>query len=297
MKLLISGATGFIGGNLTKSLLNDDHCIHAIIRQSSNVNISHNKLSYYWFDGNIPNLIQYIKNEHFDGIIHLASLFLTQHEPIIIEQLINSNITFATILLEAAIQSNINWFINTGTFWQHYNNQKYSPVNLYSATKEAFEKIAQYYIETSNIKFVTVKLNDTYGPNDTRNKIFNLWIKHAKNEESLDMTEGNQIIDTVYIDDVVDAFKKLINLLQSTSGFKYNGKSFVIKADHRMSLKELSEIFQKITSTTLKINWGKRPYKIREVMIPWEGGIKIPGWKQKISIEEGIKKLFKNEAK
>ena len=43
--------------------------------------------------------------------------------------------------------------------------------------KEGFENIAKYYIETSNLIFTTIKLNDTFGANDTRNKVFNIWNK------------------------------------------------------------------------------------------------------------------------
>jgi nucleoside-diphosphate-sugar epimerase len=166
-------------------------------------------------------------------------------------------------------------------------------VNLYAATKQAFEDIAKYYIETSKIKFVTLKLNDTFGPNDTRPKIFNLWDKIAKTGETLDMSPGDQIIDISYIDDIVAAYERLIEIFENGE-IDINGKSFALYSDNRLTLKELACLYEKITNRELNINWGGRPYREREVMIPWENGEKIPGYRQNITVEEGIRR-FVNE--
>src|SRR3989344_6162676 len=165
MKLLVSGATGFIGKHLVKRLTKDGYNLFSIVRPSSKSETME-KVTPYIFDGNIDQLTFFMKKNHFAGVIHLASLFLAQHKSGDIKELINSNVLFATSLLEASVKSNIPWFINTGTFWQHYQNKEYSPVNLYAATKQAFENIARYYIETSEINFVTIKLCDTFGPED-----------------------------------------------------------------------------------------------------------------------------------
>lgn len=293
MKIIISGTTGFIGKHLAKRLIKDDHNIYTIVRPSTNLKfIEKEKIKFYVFDGNINNLISFMQKENFDGIIHLASLFLSQHEPKNIKELINSNVIFATSLLEASTKSKIPWFINTGTFWQHYGNKKYSPVNLYATTKQAFEDIARYYIETSNINFVTIKLNDTFGPEDTRAKIFNLWVKISKTKETLNMSPGKQIMDINYIDNIVDGYTQMVNLLSKDKKNKLTGKSFVIKSNQRMTLKKLASIFEQVTQSKLNINWGKKEYRPREVMIPWEKGKNIPGWKPIISVKEGIKKTF-----
>ena len=163
----------------------------------------------------MADLIFFMQHEKFDGIIHLASLFLAGHKPEDIKGLVESNVLFGTQLLEASVKSEVPWFINTGTFWQHYKNKKYSPVNLYAATKQAFEDIAEYYIETSPINFVTIKLSDTFGPDDTRSKVFNLWSKISRTNETLDMSPGGQIIEINYVENIVDGYMKMTELLSS----------------------------------------------------------------------------------
>jgi len=64
-----------------------------------------------------------------------------------------------------------------------------------------------------------------------------------------------------------------------------------------MSLRKLAEVFEKVTNKKLNIKWGARPYREREVMIPLENGEVVPNWKPKVSLEEGIKKLFEEELK
>lgn len=292
MKILVTGATGFIGRNLVKLLLEQNYNIHCIIRENSNISKIDTKVQIFEYDENIDSLIQYFKSKKFDGVIHLASLFLVSHTKNDISNLISSNIKFGTELLEACKESNVKWFINTGTFWQNYENKKYNPVNLYAATKEAFQVIAKYYIETSSLIFTTIKLNDTFGANDTRNKIFNLWNKIAKSGENLDMSLGDQIIDISYIEDVVNAYNILVSHLNSNNAKKFKGKELVVTSNEKMTLKELSKVFENATNSKLNIVWGGRDYRYREVMIPYNKGQIVPNWKQKYTLKEAIKKTI-----
>lgn len=292
MKIIVTGATGFIGQNLIKQLLNNGHEIVTIVRAASDISTIDNRAEIFNYDGDIENIIEYFQKEHFDGVIHLASLFLATHQPKEIASLIHSNIQFGTEILEASKASDVKWFINTGTFWQHYDNQEYNPVNLYAASKEAFEKIAKFYTQTSDLVFTTIKLNDTFGPHDTRAKVFNLWTKIAASQEKLGMSAGEQIIDISYIDDVVNAYMRLVALLDEER-MPHNGQTYVVSNSERMSLKALSKVYEKVTGTVLNIEWGQRAYREREVMSPYDSGKAVPGWKQQYTLEEAIVKTVK----
>jgi CDP-paratose synthetase len=288
MKIFITGATGFIGKHLVCKLIEEGHEIV--------INIYGNEISPFdpivntWKlnDQDIEGDIEYLQRARFDGIIHLASLYLTVHQPDQVTKLIDSNVKFSSYILECAAKAKIQWFINTGTFWQHYQNADYSPVNLYAATKQAFESIAQYYWETNQIKFCTLKLSDTYGPNDTRPKIFNLWERISQTGETLNMSPGEQIIDISHVDDIVNAFSLLANHLQNSHSKINNGSIFAVRTEKRHTLKELAKIFEQTTGKKLNINWGERNYREREVMVPWENGKTVPEWKPKIALRKGI---------
>ncbi len=275
MKILITGATGFIGKNLSLRLQKEKIDFRCLIREKSDKDFfTQNSVDFFIFDNNINSLIEYIKKEKFDGVVHLASLFIAEHKNEQIDDLISSNILFGTKLLQACAESEVKWFLNTGTFWQHYNGEKYNPVNLYAATKQAFEDIARYYIETSNLRFVTLKLNDTYGADDTRRKIFALWEQIAESGEILDMSKGEQYIDIVHIDKVIESYLYLIKSLEMNT-LESQEDSFYITSGEKITLKELAKKYEIENSVKLNINWGGRVYRKREVMEPKCVGVRI----------------------
>lgn len=289
MNVLVTGATGFIGKHLVKRLLADGHNVFCtILKEEKNPFDKRVKTLYFWEEDS-QTIIDFFRKNSIDGIIHLASVFLAAHKPDDVQRLIDSNVKFGAFLLDLAAQTKIKWFINTGTFWQNYQDADYSPVNLYAATKQAFESIAQYYIETNQIKFCTLRLSDTYGPGDTRLKFFTLWEKISKSGETLDMSPGDQLIDISYIDDIIEAYILLMIQISEKEYKIMNGSVFAVKADKLYSLKELAEIFEEVTNQKLNINWGGRPYRKGEVMVPWTKGSIVPGWKPGFNIETGIK--------
>lgn len=295
MKVVLTGATGFIGKHLISELISKGCSIVAIVRPGSDIShLQKNNIPVHYYNGEYNSLFNFFVCEKPDGIIHLASLILVEHTSDQITELVNSNILFPTHLIEAAANADIKWFLNTGTFWQNYEAKEYSPVNLYAATKQAFEDLAQYYFETKNINFVTFKLYDTFGPNDTRSKIFNLWLKSAISGELLEMSAGEQVIDISYIDNITAGYSELIHLLSEDLGKKLCGKTFAIKTKERLTLKELAKVFEKVTGKKLNIAWGRKSYRQREVMIPWQQSEEIPGWVPKVSLEEGIRLFYKN---
>ena len=291
-KALLTGATGFIGSHLATYLVADGWDVHIIIRPNSNYSLLRdiiNNITIYIHDGSSSDMLNIFSKAQPATVFHLASLFLDQHQPEDIEPMIKSNILFGVQLLEAMKLHHVCRLINTGTSWQHYNNADYDPVCLYAATKQAFEDILKYYIETTSIHAITLKLFDTFGPNDLRNKLFQLFKIMQDNTAAISFSEGEQLIDLVYIDDVVDAFYKAAVLLQNNS-IIYD--CFSISSGHPLSLKDLVKIYCNLSGKQLPIDWGSKPYRPREVMIPWNMGKPLPNWHPKYSLESGIKKLL-----
>ena len=288
MKIVVTGVTGFIGNAIVERLLKENHKVYIIVRANTDMSSISKDVHTFIDDGSTQNMQSFFQDVKPDGILHLASLVLVNHTLDDIETLIVSNILFSTRLLEASVNSDVKWFINTGTFWQNYNDDDYNPVNLYAASKQAFEDIAKYYYETQKINFVTIKLNDTFGANDTRSKIFNLWGKAVQNAENLGMSPGDQIIDISYIDNIVDAYIQMLTHLQADDNYIYAGEVYAVNSEERMSLKDLSKVYENVTQSSVDITWGGRPYRDREVMIPWTKGKPVPGWKQNISLRDAI---------
>ena len=291
--IIITGASGFIGSNLIKTLYQSYHII-AITRETSDSTKIESFCEIYHYKG-ISSLLKYLDNRDIIGVIHLATLYIKNHNIEDIKSIIDSNITFGSEICETLSLLNFDgWFINVGTFWQFYKNMQDNPLNLYAASKSAFNSIINFYANTTSITFSTIYLNDTYGPNDTREKIFNLWLKVAKNGENLQMSKGEQMIDLIYIDDVIDAFLKLIELLNSPYKMLAKNKIFALHTKERKTLRELSEIFEQVIGKKLNISWGAKPYMKREYFIPFEGGDVLPNWSEKFTFQKGIREIINN---
>ena len=288
MNILVTGATGFIGTNLTKEL-RKDHSLFILGQFKGDPEKL--DLPGYIMTDDIPRLASYIKEHQIEGVIHLASLYLTVHKPEQVKDLVLSNVYFGTAVMEAAsLAGCVKWFLNTGSIWQNYNTngKEYNPVNLYAATKQAFIDMAKYYTDVFGIRFCTLKLCDTYGPNDTRRKIFKLFKDYSESGEVLKMSPGEQLIDILFITDIIEGFKHLALMLASDEKLD---DEYVLSSGRQIPLKDLAEIYQKVSGNNLNIEWGGLPYRKREVMKPWKGSI-LRGWSAKVTLEEGIVKFL-----
>ena len=288
MRILLTGATGFVGKHLYARMAGE-HELHLLVRPSTDYSAL-SPCHVCCFQGDVERLADYLRSHQVEGIIHLASLYLASHRPDQVADLVNANILLGTSLLEAAKLAGVRWFLNTGTIWQNYQSpecsDEYHPVNLYAATKQAFITMARYYQETSPIRFSTLKLCDTYGPGDTRRKILALFREIAQSGETLAMSPGEQRMDLLHINDVVAGFQVLANRLADPSAPLL--PEYVLSSGHPRSLRELASMFEQVNGVRLPIEWGGRPYREREVMEPYRGNV-LPGWSPKVSLETGMK--------
>lgn len=234
-------------------------------------------------------MIDFFKTVDAEVVFHLASAIIVEHNVSDVDLLIDSNVKFGAQVLESMKESSTKLIINTGTSWQHYNNEDYNPVCLYAATKESFEKLMEYYIQAENIRAITLKLFDNYGENDIRPKLINLLNKFSREKTELDMSPGEQMIDLVHIDDVVDAFIKAYEYLLNHKKIKH--EKYAVSSGREINLKDLISIYENVTGNKILVNWGGRPYRKREVMNLWRNFKTLPNWKCTISIEEGLKRM------
>ena len=292
---IITGGTSFIGSNLAHRLIQDGWNVHILVRPNSSLaalDDIKDQLVVHTHDGTTENLLSIYEQVTPIITFHLAALTISDHTPSDICPLIQSNISFATQLLEAHYRFGVPYFINTGTYWQHYNNRAYSPVCLYAATKKAFEDIIQFYVEATGLKVITLKLFDTYGPNDTRDKLFYLLRQALLKQIPLPMSEGEQFLDLVYIDDVVEAYIVAADrLIQKPDCPNY--ASFEVSSGNPVQLKEVVHLFENELREQIPINWGERPYQKRQIMWPQSLGKKLPSWKSQTDLTHGIKELVR----
>ncbi|MBN2522454.1 MAG: NAD(P)-dependent oxidoreductase [Bacteroidales bacterium] len=290
MKLLITGATGFIGRHVMDFFHNQGYQIAVLVRNSENE--FPDGCGVFVYDNTLASVLQCLDTFKPDIIIHLGALFLSSHKPDDVAPLITANLLFGSFLLEAMKESGVSRLIHAGTSWQHFNNDRYNPVNLYAATKQAFMDICEYYAQAHKFNIIQLCLFDSYGPLDRRKKIVDVLLDAAESGEQISLSPGEQKLVLLHVHDIVRAFLAAINLVVK----KHNrNKEYMVRGNQEVSLKQLAGIISDITGKEIHTAFGALPYRAREVMKPWSRGRNLPGWRQTIGIREGIQLMLREK--
>lgn len=284
-KFLITGSNGFLGSNLVKYFLEKGHQVTAVIRSGGKQNkLNSNKSQIVEYDGTIESLKETLDNQTI--VIHTAAYYTAEHKPDDLNTLVNSNILYGLNLLEAMRLSGSHQIINIGTAWQGFKGKVRRPVNLYAATKQAYEDLIAYYCDAEGFSSISLRLNDTYGETDERMKLMKLLITSGVENKPIDMSAGEQKINLTHIDDVCCAVEQAVfNLPLSGSLKSYN----LINEEQR-SLKDLVKLIENELDIIIPINWGAKSYRSREVMEPLASN-GFPNWLAKKELIMGIRSV------
>ena len=287
--VLITGATGFIGSHLVRRLVEQGAKVTVVVRPGSITSGLPEGVERIVHDGTTTGLVEAVRRVRPAVAFHLAARYVGEHSPDDVVGLVQDNVTFSTQVFEALASAECRGVVNAGTGWQHQTAAPDCPVNLYAATKQAVQAILAFYAGATSLRSVTLKLFDTYGPGDRRPKLFSVLRRASEDGVPLQMSKGEQLVDLVYIDDVVTAF--LVAAQRLTSSQAAPCESFSIPAARRFTLREVVEMYRAVVPRPPEVVWGGRPYRSREVMVPWSGE-PLPGWRPEVALADGLRSLF-----
>jgi nucleoside-diphosphate-sugar epimerase len=277
--VLVTGATGFIGGHLVRRLRDDGVDVHALVRPGSTL------------EGGVTGHLVQPDGRHLSALVgelgptavyHLATAFKAEHEPDDIGLMLRANVELGTVLADACARACPCPFINVGTAWQRYEGRAGRPTTLYAATKQAMQDVLAYYGGVRRLPVVTALLFDTYGPRDTRRKLVSLLMEAAHAGTPLDMTDGYQLIDLLHVDDVVEALLALPPLADP------DAPTHVARSERSITVRALVDEVAAATGKPLAVRWDARPSRPLEMRTDWPLPADIPGWQPRVSLTEGL---------
>jgi len=296
-KILLTGATGFIGSHLLEGLGKNGYEVVVLKRSTSSVwRITNSKYLNKAFDIDFKELSKVFSENSFFAVVHLATHYVKDDNVVSIKEMFDSNVTFPSQLIELASRSGVTCFINTGTFFE-YNcefmpvNEKaeISPFNLYAKTKNAFENVVKTYQHNMNI--VTFRLFSPYGEKDN-DKLIPYIIKHSIRDKNILLSDGLQKLDFIYVKDIVNAYTGMLNYLSVNRNIG-SYEVFNLGSGFPISVREIVSIIDQQLGSKSKVIWGKpSDYDIPIAYACTKKLFDHISWCPKYSIHEGIEKTI-----
>lgn len=215
MKVLITGATGFIGYNLLKRLSNYKLDVIAI-GTSNELDVQQYCTKFYDYKNfNYKSL-----NEAFDIVFHQAANNDTQLKNKSI--MLYDNYYYPCMLFDFLYKKGCRKFIYASSCAVYGNapvpykeESNLNPLTYYGISKKLFDAFASSFYEDANV--VGLRYSNVYGSNEKhKNKrasmIYQIIQKIKNNEDVILFEDGNQKRDWIYVDDVVDLNIKSVDL-------------------------------------------------------------------------------------
>ena len=224
MKLLITGAGGFIGSHLTELLVKEGHDVKAFVRYNS-------KNNWGWLESSsIKNDIEVISGDirdydsvnnalrGCDAVFHLAALIGIPYSYISPKAYIETNITGTYNILQASKELELKQVLVTSTS-ETYGTAQYVPIDEkhpmvgqspYSATKIAADQLAISYYRSFNLPVKIVRPFNTYGPRQSARAIIPTVISQLlSGKEKLSLGNLSPTRDLTYVKDTAKGFLEI----------------------------------------------------------------------------------------
>lgn len=304
MKMLVTGAGGFIGSHVVEALLREGHSVRALVRYNSRGSWGHldGKESYLaeGLDVRLGDITDpYLVRDLVVGcdiVFHLAALIgipYSYHAP---ASYVATNINGTLNVLEACRQAKTRRVIITSTS-EVYGTARYAPIDEahplqgqspYSASKIAADKLAESFFCSFDLPVVTLRPFNTYGPRQSARAIIPTVITLAlagANEIQLGNLEPRR--DLTFVEDIVQAF-----VLAATAP-NIEGETIHFGQGKEISVRDLAAKCLKALDSQAEIvisSDRQRPERseVGQLLCDAAKARRLLGWEPKISLDEGL---------
>lgn len=302
MKLLITGAGGFIGSHLTELLLKEGYDVKAFVRYNSKNNWGWLESSFAKNDievitGDIRDYDSvYNSLKSCDSVFHLGALIGIPYSYISPKAYIETNITGTYNILQASKELGLNQVLVTSTS-ETYGTAQYVPIDEkhplvgqspYSATKIAADQLAVSFYRSFNLPVKIVRPFNTYGPRQSARAIIPTVISQLlSGKEKISLGNLTPTRDLTYVKDTCNGFLEIFkskNLFGEVTNIGMGQEISVSELIRKII--ELMSVKAKIEEDTIRV----RPQnsEVERLLCDNNKLIKNTNWKPEYDLDKGI---------
>ncbi len=233
MKILVTGAAGFIGFHLSQKLLSKGNEIIGLDNLNDYYEVSlkearlallkqENNFSFYQLDLANKEGIEKLFQEHqFDVVVNLAAQAGVRYSIENPHAYVNSNIVGFLNILEGCRHSKVKHLVFASSSSVYGENKKIPfsvhdnvdhPISLYAATKKSNELMAHTYSHLYNLPTTGLRFFTVYGPWGRPDMAYFLFTKAILSGQAIKVfNQGKMKRDFTYIDDIIQGIVKVMN--------------------------------------------------------------------------------------
>lgn len=302
MKVLITGAGGFIGSHLTDTCVEQGYQVRAFIRYNSRNN-------WGWLENaSYKDEIEIIRGDirdydsvkrtiaGCDNVFHLAALIGIPYSYVSPIAYIETNIIGTYNILEASREFEPKNILITSTS-ETYGSAQYTPIDEkhpvvgqspYSASKIGADQLALSYYRSFNLPVKIVRPFNTYGPRQSGRAIIPTIVGQIlAGEEKIKLGNLSPTRDLTFVKDSVNGFLEIAN------SDKLYGEIVNIGMNEEISIGELVSLIAKIMAVEVKIvkdSERGRPSKSEVNRLRCDNTkiLSLTDWKAKYNLETGL---------
>ena len=282
MKILVTGGAGFVGTNLIKKLIEQDHTVYSLDNYSTGLKENEVEGCVY-YTNDIQKISAYDKRfmDKIDVVFHLAAIARIQPSFERPEDYIDTNFQGTYEVVKCCIQNNIP-IIYAGSSSKHSGRFK----NPYTFSKDMGEDIIELYRKHFNLKASITRFYNVYGPHQLTEggytTLIGRWINNIKKSIPCEIYgDGEQRRDFTHVEDIIDA---LVKIMEKQS----YGLDFELGRGKNYSVNEVAEMFG-----IKPIYKDSKPGEARNTLCEDKRAEMMLGWKPRRELSDYIKPWFK----
>lgn len=282
MTVVVTGATGFIGAALVRHFVRAGEQVVAVGGPRSRCDIDSSSVKWLSYDENYKVIPQLVAAARPASVIHCANHYSWRHTVSDINNLIDANIRFGSLLLGALAEMPVQ-FINLSSFFQRQGLTGTQPNSFYSASKQAFSDIVQWFGNNSDLQVCDLMLFDTYGPRDKRHRLIPRLLGCAATGSTMDIETPSAELDLCFIDDVISGIADVV--VRRTIG------EWSLRTETYIKVSEVVGHVESISGQSVVSKWGDTEPRVSSRV---DAPPTLTGWSPLVTLRSGIEQCWES---